>query len=89
MRFSCESCGAQYMISDEKVGPDGVRVRCKKCGNIVSVKRAPTVAPEIEAAPPPTPEPQAEGDHENTLERELGDAFESVFGGGSFLGESS
>jgi predicted Zn finger-like uncharacterized protein len=83
MKFSCESCGAQYMISDEKVGPDGVRVRCKKCGNVVSVKRAPTVAPEIEATPPPTPEPHAEGDHENTLERELGDAFESVFGGGS------
>ncbi len=83
MRFSCESCGAQYMISDEKVGPNGVRVRCKKCGNVVSVKHAPAVAPEIAPAPPPAPEPQAGANPETTLERELGDAFESVFGGGS------
>ena len=27
MKFSCDSCGASYMISDEKVGPNGVRVR--------------------------------------------------------------
>ncbi|HEX9289658.1 MAG TPA: AgmX/PglI C-terminal domain-containing protein [Anaeromyxobacteraceae bacterium] len=76
MRFSCE-CGAQYMISDEKVGPNGVKVRCKKCGNVVSVKRAPAVAPEV--VPRPAPEPG----RETTLERELGDAFENVFGGGS------
>ncbi len=38
MRFTCEKCNAQYMISDEKVGAKGVRVRCKKCGNIVTVR---------------------------------------------------
>ena len=32
MEFSCESCGAQYRISDEKVGPRGAKVRCKRCG---------------------------------------------------------
>jgi predicted Zn finger-like uncharacterized protein len=84
MRFSCESCGAQYMISDEKVGPNGVKVRCKKCGNVVSVKRAPAVAPEVAPAPPPpAPESRAEAGPETTLERELGNAFENVFGGGS------
>ncbi len=36
MRFVCDSCRAQYMISDDKVGAKGVKVRCKKCGyNIV------------------------------------------------------
>ena len=40
MKFSCDSCGAAYMISDDKVGPGGVKVRCKKCGNVVTVKRA-------------------------------------------------
>src|SRR5919206_80658 len=45
MRFSCDGCSAQYMISDEKVGPGGVKVRCKKCGHIISVKRAPAAAP--------------------------------------------
>ena len=58
MRFTCDSCGAQYMISDEKVGPNGVKVRCKKCGNIVAVKRAPAVVPEVAPAPPPEPPPE-------------------------------
>ena len=40
MKFTCDSCSAQYMISDDKVGPSGVKVRCKKCGNVVLVKRA-------------------------------------------------
>ena len=34
------------MISDEKVGAAGVRVRCKKCGNVIHVKR-------VESEPPP------------------------------------
>src|SRR5579863_8266206 len=46
MKFSCDSCHAQYMISDEKVGAAGVRVRCKKCGNVIHVKH-------VEAEPPP------------------------------------
>jgi|CXWL01.1.fsa_nt_gi predicted Zn finger-like uncharacterized protein len=48
MRFVCDSCRAQYMISDEKVGPKGVKVRCKKCGFVILVKKA--EAPK--AAPP-------------------------------------
>lgn len=38
MRFACDSCGAQYMIADEKVGVRGVKVKCKKCGNMIVVK---------------------------------------------------
>ncbi|HEX7487827.1 MAG TPA: MJ0042-type zinc finger domain-containing protein, partial [Anaeromyxobacteraceae bacterium] len=67
MKFACDSCGSQYMISDDKVGPNGVKVRCKKCSNVVSVKRAP-------AAPAPASEP--------SLEHELGNAFDSAFGAG-------
>lgn len=40
MRFVCDSCRAQYMISDEKVGPKGVKVKCKKCGYVILVKKA-------------------------------------------------
>ncbi|MHB8419850.1 MAG: GYF domain-containing protein [Myxococcales bacterium] len=47
MKFSCGNCHAQYMISDEKVGGAGVRVRCKKCGNVIHVKHL-----EAEAPPP-------------------------------------
>ena len=46
MRFSCEGCSAKYMISDDKVGPSGVKVRCKKCGHVTHVRRG-----EPEGAP--------------------------------------
>lgn len=44
MRFVCESCRAQYMINDEKVGPKGVKVRCRKCGYVIHVKRTDAAA---------------------------------------------
>jgi predicted Zn finger-like uncharacterized protein len=50
MRFSCEGCNAKYMISDDKVGPSGVKVRCKKCGHVTLVRKG---APEA-AGPGPT-----------------------------------
>src|SRR5512133_1734379 len=39
MKFTCDSCNAQYMISDDKVGPAGVKVRCKKCGHVILVRK--------------------------------------------------
>src|SRR5690348_8927442 len=95
MRFSCDDCNAQYMISDEKVGPAGVKVRCKKCGHIIAVKRAPAVVPTMEgalvegAAPAEagtatlTPAPAAGAAAAGELDAELGAAFQNVFGGGS------
>jgi predicted Zn finger-like uncharacterized protein len=77
MKFSCDSCGSQYMISDDKVGPNGVKVRCKKCGNVVAVKRPPAAAPAESGAPEPA-RPAGSGPE---LERELGQAFDSAFGG--------
>jgi predicted Zn finger-like uncharacterized protein len=50
MRFACDGCDAKYMISDDKVGPGGVKVRCKKCGHVILVRRPePEMAPEAEA----------------------------------------
>ncbi len=46
MRFVCDSCRAQYMISDDKVGAKGVKVRCKKCGYNIVVRPAGAVAPK-------------------------------------------
>lgn len=45
MRFVCDSCRAQYMISDDKVGPKGVKVRCKKCGYVILVRKTQDAAP--------------------------------------------
>jgi len=63
MRFTCEKCNAQYMISDEKVGEKGVRVRCKKCGNIVTVK------PKTESEPtePEREDTQVSGSPDESL----------------------
>ncbi len=76
MRFSCDSCSAQYMIADDKVGPRGVKVRCKKCGHVVLVKRPPTE--EAVAAPAPPPPPAPTGDV--GLDVELGQAFDAMLG---------
>ncbi len=91
MRFVCDSCRAQYMISDEKVGPRGVKVRCKKCGHVIHVRReneaqgAPAAAP----APPESEAPAAAQETatgENNIfsgvdEDEIGAAFDQALGG--------
>ena len=83
MKFTCESCGAQYMISDEKVGPSGVKVRCKKCGNVIVVRRGAPAAAEAPVpggditAESPKLKPAGQGPG---LEAELGQAFDHAFG---------
>ncbi|MBL8951531.1 MAG: adventurous gliding motility protein GltJ [Myxococcaceae bacterium] len=59
MRFVCDSCRAQYMISDEKVGPKGVKVRCKKCGYVILVKKADANGAGAGHAHKGSPAPQA------------------------------
>jgi predicted Zn finger-like uncharacterized protein len=77
MKFTCDSCSAQYMISDEKVGPSGVKVRCKKCGNVILVRRAADLPAQAPAAAPAGANGAAHG---NGLDAELGQAFDNAFG---------
>ncbi|HUM11209.1 MAG TPA: adventurous gliding motility protein GltJ [Myxococcaceae bacterium] len=89
MRFVCDSCRAQYMISDDKVGANGVKVRCKKCGNVIVVRRAQDAEAEaalrsLEESAPPPPGPEAPTG-ENSIfsdvdDEEIGAAFESALG---------
>lgn len=44
MKFFCDQCEAQYFIADEKIGAKGVKIRCKRCENIIIIR-------------PPEPEP--------------------------------
>lgn len=37
MKFSCEACAARYYMDDEKVRHKTLRIRCKKCGNVITV----------------------------------------------------
>lgn len=38
MKFYCDSCGAKYAIADEKVRGKILKVRCKKCTHVISVR---------------------------------------------------
>ncbi|MBI5071026.1 MAG: zinc-ribbon domain-containing protein, partial [Deltaproteobacteria bacterium] len=85
MRFTCDGCGAQYMISDDKVGPGGVKVRCKRCSHVILVRPAPAAAPVMEPAPAPPagtppPAPARAPGAESGLDDELGQAFDNAFG---------
>ncbi len=61
MKFSCDSCGAQYLIADEKLGPRGVKVRCKKCGHVIVVRRqAPEPAAESAPVAPEVSSPRSD-----------------------------
>jgi predicted Zn finger-like uncharacterized protein len=89
MRFVCDSCRAQYMISDEKVGANGVKVRCKKCGKVIVVRRPQDAEAEaalrgLEESAPQPPAPEAPTG-ENSIfsdvdDEEIGAAFESALG---------
>ena len=56
MKFYCDSCQAKYSIADEKVRGKVLKVRCKKCSYVITVRepRAPTAAART-ARPPALP----------------------------------
>ncbi len=37
MEFVCGNCSAKYMVSDDKVGSSGLKVRCRKCSAAIEV----------------------------------------------------
>lgn len=55
MKFSCDDCGAQYMIADDKIGPRGVKVRCKKCAHVIVLRTGPDGVPVQGTATIPPP----------------------------------
>ena len=63
MEVRCDKCQARYRVADEKIGPQGLTMKCGKCGNQFRVSReaAPgaTVAnqPPVPSRPPATPAP--------------------------------
>ncbi len=49
IHFECESCKAMYRVDDSKAG---VKSKCKKCGQPITVPQASTVAPPTKPKPP-------------------------------------
>jgi len=46
MIVSCAGCGTKYRVSDDKIGPLGVKVRCPKCRTVFEVKLPEEEQPE-------------------------------------------
>ena len=90
MKFVCDSCGAQYMIADDKVGPKGVKVRCKKCSHVILVQPAPADAGADATVVLTNPLADLGGDDADATtafegeaaEAEIGAAFDTIFGDG-------
>ncbi|MDZ4694415.1 MAG: zinc-ribbon domain-containing protein [Deltaproteobacteria bacterium] len=62
MKFVCEQCSTQYSIADEKVRQKILRIRCKNCGNVITVREgtlSQAGAPAAVASPVRLPAPAA------------------------------
>lgn len=49
MIFTCNNCNAQYKISDDRIPSKGAKVKCKKCGNIITIKPKEVSLPESDS----------------------------------------
>jgi predicted Zn finger-like uncharacterized protein len=56
MKFVCERCQTKYSIADEKVRQKILKIRCKTCENVITVREQMPGA-SAEAGPAPTPPP--------------------------------
>lgn len=52
MKFVCELCHTKYAISDEKVRGKVLKVRCKTCANVITVRETGASVESPTAAPP-------------------------------------
>jgi predicted Zn finger-like uncharacterized protein len=71
MIAACPNCKTKFRIARERLGPEGVRLRCTQCSSVFRVKAppeampaappqaAPVAAPRVpEPEPPPQPQPR-------------------------------
>ncbi len=61
MIVQCDSCSSKYRIAEEKVLPQGIKVRCAKCKEVFVVK-PPDEAPPKGKPQPPAPEKKPESE---------------------------
>ncbi|HTJ44909.1 MAG TPA: GYF domain-containing protein [Kofleriaceae bacterium] len=57
MKFLCDRCKTRYSIADERVRGKILKIRCKNCANVISVREGMTDA-DVDAS---APAPQQEG----------------------------
>ena len=59
MVVGCPKCKVQLKVADEKIKPEGLKIKCPKCSTVLMVRKpaVPKMAPEAPAAPKPAPQP--------------------------------
>src|SRR3954471_6658405 len=45
MKFSCDKCQTKYSIADERVHGRVLKIRCKSCNNVITVREEPAAKP--------------------------------------------
>ncbi|MEZ4288647.1 MAG: GYF domain-containing protein [Polyangiales bacterium] len=58
MKFSCEDCGAKYKVPDEKVAGRTLKMKCRKCGEMLIIRGDrfdSDRAPDADLSEPPEP----------------------------------
>ncbi|HEY0708321.1 MAG TPA: AgmX/PglI C-terminal domain-containing protein [Polyangia bacterium] len=57
MKFVCERCQTKYSIADEKVRQKVLKIRCKTCENVITIRDAVVVSEPaiVRSEPPPAP----------------------------------
>jgi len=69
MNLECAQCQARYRIDDAVIPPQGARVRCRHCSNVIDIP-APVIelAPsDLELIPPPQPAHDIPGEAPSTM----------------------
>jgi predicted Zn finger-like uncharacterized protein len=79
MKFVCDNCQTQYMISDDKVGQKNVKVRCKRCGNMIMLRSSSGHA-EVVATNPLATARASQGLDDTAVPNgdEVGEAFDQL-----------
>ena len=60
MEVRCDKCQARYRVDDNRIGPQGLTMRCGKCQNTFKVTRAPPAAENTGPVPAPLKAPAAQ-----------------------------
>ncbi len=55
LRIECESCHAPYQVDERRVPPQGLKMRCPKCGHTFSVSSGGATAVAVPSAAPAPP----------------------------------
>ena len=56
MKLDCASCSARYSIDESIVPAEGAKIRCRKCGAVISIPPRVEPAPVSTTLVPPTPQ---------------------------------